>query len=127
MVVRNDFLYWLCDNLRFNVINEICTTSDIYLNGLVNLFNELDCKECFKYNDNLTLDSAKFSLNWFFENINLNRYDYVLKHGILSWKIDNNTYVGLNSDKSNYNNGVKYIDSEYLKEWKEYSYYYWKD
>lgn len=127
MVVRNDFLYWLCDSLRFNVINEICTTSDIYLNGLVNLFNELDYKECFKYNNNLTLENAKFSLNWFFENINLNRYDYVLKHGVLSWKIDNNTYVGLNSDKSNYNNGVKYIDKDYLNEWKEFKCYYWKD
>lgn len=105
----------------------ICLENDEYLNNLVNLFNKLDYKEYFKFNNNLTLKNAKFSLNCFLDNLNFNRYDYTLKYGVISWKIDNNVYVGFDSDKSNYNGGVKYIDSEYLKEWKEFGFYYWKD
>lgn len=126
MVIRNDFLYWLVDGLRFKHINGICLNNDNYLNGLVNVFNELDYKECFKYNNNLTLENAKFSLDCFFNNLNFNRYDLTIKHGVVTWKIDDKTYVGFNSKKSNYNDGKNDIDKEYLKEWKQYGYYFYK-
>lgn len=127
MVIRNDFLYYLLDNLRFKHINGICLYNDKYLGALVTEFNKLNYKECFKYNNNLTLENAKFSLKCFFDNLNYNRYDLKIKHGVVTWKIDDKTYVGLNSDKSNYNNGVNDIDKEYLKEWKEYGYYFYKE
>lgn len=129
MVMRYDFLYYLLDDLKFKNVNGICLISDSYLNELVNLFNNLDYRKYFKYNNNLTLENAKFSLNTFFYNLNLGYYDLKLKYGVVTWKIDDskNIIVGYDNPKSNYNYGKIYIDKEYLKEWKEYGYYFYKE
>lgn len=126
MVIRNDFLYYVVDNLRFKHIIGICTYSDNYLNGLVENFNRLDYREYFKYNSNLTLENAKYSINKFIDNLNFNRYDVKIKNGVVNWNIGNNIIIGFNYENEN-NNCKKLINNEYLKEWKNYGFYYYKE
>lgn len=131
MVFRNDFIEYLVDNLRFKHINGICLYSDSYLNAIVEMFNKLDYRKTFKYNNNLTLENAKFSLNCFFDNLNFGKYgnNFKLNGGVVTWIIYDNPkiIVGCNNDKSNYNNGKYFIDKEYLKEWENYGFYFYSE
>lgn len=119
MTLRNDFLYFAVENIRFVNLVNFDQYSDEYLSELVKWFNEADYHEVYKFNNHLTVEDVKFSINCFFEHINRNNYDYTLKAGILTWRIDKDIFVGLDSDKSNYH---KLIDKRYLKAHKEQGY-----
>lgn len=129
MVVRNDFLYYLIENMRFKHIINFLNYSDDFIYGWIDSFNKESYKEIFKYNSNLTLNDVKFSLKCFFDNLNFNRYDINIKYGVVDWIVSINNKnekirIGFDNEKSNYG---KLIDKEYLKEYEKYGYYYWKD
>ena len=85
MVIRNDFLFYLIDNMKFKHIINFINYSDDFINAWIDSFNKSDYKEVFKYNNNLTLSDVKFSLNKFFDNLNFNRYDINIKYGVVDW------------------------------------------
>lgn len=123
MVYRLDFIYYTIENLRFQNILNLCNMNDGYITALVNVFNDSSYKEIFKYNNKLTLNDVKKSLDIFFNHLNLNHYDYDLKHGILNFNVGNGIRIGYNVKNTNYND---LINKEYLKEWETYG-YYWRN
>lgn len=119
-MIRNDFLYWIVLQLQFRHLNAFDNFSDAYVQALVDYFNKASYKEVFKWNNNLTVKEVRFSINCFFEHINRNHYDYKLKKGILTWKIDKNIEISY-CDGKDYK---KLFDKEYLSEWQKNGYYW---
>lgn len=118
-MIRYDFIYYVLENIRFsNII--LWDYTDNYLNALINQFNESDYEEIYKFNNNLSLNDVKFSMDCFFNHLNLNHYDCNIKNGVIDFNVDNIVRIGLNNPKSNYKD---LITDEYLKEWKENNYY----
>lgn len=119
-MIRYDIIYYILENIRFNNIIQFDNFSDNYLLAIVNEFNNSDYRDIYKFNNHLTLNDLKFSMDCFFNHLNLNHYECEIKGGIINFKVDNNVCIGLNNPKSNYGD---LINKEYLKEWEDNNYY----
>ena len=120
---RLDFIYYLVENMRFKHIINFSNYDKNFILGWIDSFNSESYHDVFKYNNNLSYDNVLYSLKVFFHNLNMGYYKNAIdiKHGILTWKIDNNITIGFDVENSDYE---KLIDNEYLREWERYNYYW---
>lgn len=120
---RLDFMYYLVENMRFKHIINFKNYDKNFIYGWIDSFNNESYHDVFKYNNNLTYENVVYSIDVFFHNLNMGYYKecITIKHGSLTWKIDDNIIIGFDVENSDYE---KLIDNEYLKEWERYNYYW---